>query len=138
MQEDLHRELRFAAVCTVLLDALLWLVSVLLTGLHMAVPIGLALGSAGMYVNLLLLRRTVQRAVYHGKTRDMAGYLLRCLVASAVIALGLLSPYVSAPAAVLPFLYPKVIFGILSVRTPGTPARRSGDRKEDSEKRRDR
>ena len=138
MQEDLHRELRFAAVCTVILDVLVWLVTLLFVGWAPAVPIGLALGSAGMYVNLLLLRRTVQRAVYHGRTRDMAGYLLRCLVASAVIAGGLLSPYVDAAAAVLPFLYPKVIFGILSVHMPGASARKRGSRRKDSEKRRDR
>ena len=43
-------------------------------------------GSAGMYANLLLLRRTVQNAVYHGRTRTIGGYLLRLVIASAVIA----------------------------------------------------
>ncbi len=112
--EDLHKELRFAAVCTVILDVLLWLGSLLFTGLRLAFPLGLLLGSAGMYANLLLLRRTIRNAVYHGRTKDLAGYLLRVGIASAVIALGLLSEHVSAAGAVLPFLYPKLIFGILS------------------------
>ena len=115
--ENLHKELRFAAVCTVLLDVLVWLVSLLLTEPGLAVPLGLLLGSAGMLCNLLLLRRTIQNAVYHGKTRDMAGYLLRVLVASAVIAAGLLLEQINAAAAVLPFLYPKVIFGFLAMRS---------------------
>ncbi len=112
--EDLHKELRFAAICTVVLDVLLWLGSLLFTGLEMAFPLGLVLGSAGMLANLLLLRRSIRNAVYHGKTKDITGYLIRCLIASAVIAAGLLSEHVSAAGAVLPFLYPKLIFGILS------------------------
>ncbi|MBR3631229.1 MAG: hypothetical protein IKN55_12265 [Oscillospiraceae bacterium] len=112
--ENLHKELWFAAVCTVILDVLLWLGSLLFTEPGIAFPIGLLLGSAGMLANLLLLRRTIRNAVYHGKTKDMAGYLIRVGIASGVIAIGLLSEYVSAAGAVLPFLYPKLIFGILS------------------------
>ncbi len=114
--ENLHRELRFAAIATLVLDVLLTLVSGLLTGWRLSVPLGLALGSTGMFVNLLLLRRTIQNAVYHGKTKDWVGYLLRVLIASAVIAAGLLSERVSAPAAVIPFLYPKVIFALPAMR----------------------
>lgn len=116
--ENLHKELRFAVVCTVLLDIVLWLCSLAVYGVGIAVPLGLLLGSTGMLCNLLLLRRTIQNAVYHGKTKDMLGYLLRCLIASAVIAAGLMADMVSAPAAVLPFLYPKVFFGLLSVQKP--------------------
>lgn len=116
--EELRHELRFAAVCTIVLDVLLWLVSLLFVRLTVSVPLGLLLGSAGMYGNLLLLRRTVQNAVYHGKTRDIAGYVLRVLIASAVIAAGLKLPQVNAIAAVLPFLYPKVMFGWLAVYIP--------------------
>lgn len=88
--ENLHKELRFAAICTILLDILLWLVSLFVTGAGIAVPVGLLLGSAGMLCNLLLLRRTIRNAVYYGKTKDLIGYLLRVLIASAVIAAGLL------------------------------------------------
>lgn len=116
--EELRHELRFAAVCTLVLDVVLWLVSLIFLRLTLRVPLGLLLGSAGMYLNLLLLRRTVQNAVYHGKTRDIAGYVLRVLIASAVIVTGLKVPQVSALAAVVPFLYPKVIFGWLAVYIP--------------------
>ena len=116
--ENLYKELRFAAICTMLLDVILWLCSVAAFGFGLAIPLGLLLGSAGMLCNLLLLRRTIRNAVYHGKTKDMPGYLLRCLIASAVIAVGLMTETVSAPAAVLPFLYPKVIFGILAMQNP--------------------
>ena len=116
--EDLHRELRFAAVCTLVLDVLVWLATVICIGFDLRVPLGLLLGSAGELVNLLLLRHTVLNAVCHGKTRDIAGYLIRVAVASAVIAAGLKLPQVSAVCAVLPFLYPKVIFGWLAVSVP--------------------
>lgn len=115
--EELHKELRFAAVVTVILDVLLAVLAGLLTGWRLSVPIGLVLGSVGMYVNLLLLRRTVRNAVYHGKTKDWVGYLLRVLIASAVIAAGLLFEQISVFGAVIPFLYPKVIFGILAMRS---------------------
>ncbi len=113
----LQKELRFCAVGTVALDALMWLCSLPLCGLGLAVPLGLLAGSAGMLCNLLLLRRSITNAVYHGKTRDFGGYLLRCAVASAVIALGLLCPYMNSVAAIVPFLYPKILFGVLAMRS---------------------
>lgn len=115
MQEDLHQELRFAVICTIVLDVIIWLLSLLIMGFQIAVLLGFVLGSIGMLANLFLLRRSILNAVHFGKTRDMAGYLLRCLIASVMIAIGLSSSYVNAITAVLPFLYPKVIFGILSV-----------------------
>lgn len=116
MQEDLQKELRFAAICTVILDVIFWLGSLWISGLNLSIPIGLLLGSAGMMCNLLLLRNTVLNAVYHGKTKDFKGYLFRMLIASAVIFAGLVSEYVNLIAAVIPFLYPKLIFGIFSHR----------------------
>ncbi|MCR5718251.1 MAG: hypothetical protein K6F80_04350 [Oscillospiraceae bacterium] len=114
--EELHRELRTAAVFTVVLDLLLWGVSVLCIGMTLRIPLGLLLGSAGMYTNLLLLRRAVQNAVYHGRKNTLGGYLLRLLIASAVIASALKLPQISAIAAVIPFLYPKLIFCYLSFK----------------------
>lgn len=114
--ETLQKELRFAAVGTAVLDVLVWLISLVFTGLGISVPIGLLLGSAGMLCNLLLLRRSVMNAVYHGKTRDFGGYVLRCAIASAVIAAGMMFEQVNGLCAILPFLYPKVMFGMLSMR----------------------
>ncbi len=111
---ELQKELRFAAVCALVLDVLVWVVSLFVCGLGVAVPLGLALGSAGMYCNLLLLRRSILQAVHNRKTRTLGGYLLRCGIASAVMAAGLLLKQVDALSAVLPFLYPKLIFGILA------------------------
>ena len=116
--EELRHELRFAAVCTLVLDLLLWCVSMLCIGFRLSVPLGLLLGSAGMYANLLLLRRTVQNAVYHGKRNTLGSYLLRLLIASAVIVVAMKVEQVSVFAAVIPFLYPKLIFGWLSVHVP--------------------
>ncbi len=113
---DLHKEMRFAAAGTLLLDAAIWLITYFLVrapGIPAA--LGLALGSAGMFCNLLLLRRSVLRAVYHGKTKTFGGYLLRCGVASAVIAAAMLSDSINSVTAVLPFLYPKLIFGFLAI-----------------------
>ena len=106
---ELQKELRFAAVCALVLDVLVWVVSLFVCGLGVAVPLGLALGSAGMYCNLLLLRRSILQAVHNRKTRTLGGYLLRCGIAS-----GLRLKQVDALSAVLPFLYPKLIFGILA------------------------
>lgn len=117
MQEDLHRELRFAGIFTIILDFIFWIVSLFFTGFSLPVLIGFLLGSVGMMGNLFLLRNSILNAVYHGKTRDFKGYLFRVLIASAVIALGLLSDSVNAVSAVLPFLYPKIIFGVASFRT---------------------
>ncbi|MBR1553868.1 MAG: hypothetical protein IJ644_00570 [Oscillospiraceae bacterium] len=117
MQEDLHRELRAAVIGTVILDVLFWTGSLFVTGFSTAFLTGLFLGSIGSLSNLFLLRRSILNAVYHGKTRDFKGYLIRMLIASAVIAAGLISEQVNAVACVMPFLYPKIIFGILSFRT---------------------
>lgn len=117
MQEDLHKELHAAVIGTIILDVLFWIGSLLILKFSLPILIGLLLGSIGMLANLFLLRNTILNAVYHGKTRDFTGYLIRLLIASAVIALGLISDSVNAVATVIPFLYPKVIFGFLSVRT---------------------
>lgn len=118
--ESFEKELRFAAIGTLVLDVLLWLLSLpfmkAFSLMWHEVPAGLLLGSAGMFLNLLLIRRTVQNAVYHGKTRDFGGYLLRCLVASSIIALAMTMPWMNALAAILPFLYPKILFGIIAMR----------------------
>ena len=117
MQEDLHRELRTAVIGTVILDVLFWTGSLFVTGLSIAFLVSLLLGSIGSISNLFLLRRSILNAVYHGQTRDFKGYLIRVLIASAVIACGLIFESLNAVACVIPFLYPKIIFGILSFRT---------------------
>ncbi len=114
--ETLLKELRFAAVCTLILDVLVWLCSLLFVGFGIAVPLGLLLGSLGMLCNLYLLSRTIRNAVYHGRTRDFGGYLMRCGISCGVIALGMIVEQISPLAVILPFLYPKLIFGILSMR----------------------
>jgi hypothetical protein len=124
--EELRQELRFAAIGTLVLDLLIFGISVLCIGLTLSVPLGLLLGSAGMYANLLLLRRTVQNAVYHGRKNTIGGYLLRLLIASAVIGAGLKLPQVSALAAILPFLYPKILFGFLAVGIPKKKSDKNG------------
>ncbi len=116
MRKPLQKEIRFAAIGTALLDVLLWLCSLPLTGIGIAVPLGLAIGSAGMLLNLLLLRRSILRAVNGGNSRDFGGYLLRCVIACAVMASGMMLECVSALAVILPFLYPKLLFGILSMK----------------------
>lgn len=112
MQEDLHQELKFAVICTGILDLILWIVSLFFVKFRMDVLSGLLLGSVGMILNLFLLRRTILHAVRFGKTKDWTGYLLRCLVASGAILISLLSDAVNTLTVVLPFLYPKLIFGI--------------------------
>lgn len=116
MREDLRHELQVAAVGTVLLDFLVWIGSLFVMPLNWAFPLGLLIGSAGILLNLLLLRKSILNAVYHGKTRDFQGYLFRVAIASAAIASGLICNSVNAVAVVLPFLYPKIIFGFLAVR----------------------
>lgn len=114
--ETLHKELRFAAVCTLALDVLVWLGSLLFIGIGFAVPLGLLLGSAAMLCNLWLLSRSIRNAVYHGRTRDFGGYLLRCGISCGVIAIGMAVGQACALAVILPFLYPKIIFGLLCTK----------------------
>jgi hypothetical protein len=117
MQENLHRELRQAAFWTIVLDAVLWLASLPFYGIGPEVPLGLLCGSAGELANLHLLRRSIRNAVYYGKSGGMGSYLLRCLVAAAVLAMAMLLEKISTPAAIIPFLYPKLIFGFSAVRS---------------------
>lgn len=116
MQEDLQQELNFAIICIIILDIIIWIVSLFVVKFQIAVILGLLLGSIGIIGNLFLLRRSILNAVRFGKTKDMIGYLLRCLIASVIIAISLISDSVNTITAVLPFLYPKIIFGILSIR----------------------
>ncbi len=114
MQEPLHKEIRFAAIGTVILDGIVWLCSLPFLGLGIPVPLGLLLGSAGELCNLLLLRKSILNAVNYGKTRSFGGYLLRCGISGAAVTAGILLEWVSLPAVILPLFYPKILFGILS------------------------
>ncbi len=117
MHQPLDKEIRFAAAGTAVLDVLCWLCSLPFVGLGIRVPLGLLLGSAGMLLNLLLLRRTILRAVQQGRRSDFGGYLLRCIVACGIMAAGMLLGFVSSLAVILPFLYPKLLFGLLVMKS---------------------
>lgn len=114
--EDLSREIRLAVWMSIALDVLIWLVSLAFTGLEPGVPLGLLCGTAAMLCNLLLLRRMVCMAVYSGRTRSFGSYLLRCLIASAAIAAGLIFDTINAFAVILPFLYQRIILAVLAWR----------------------
>lgn len=114
--EDLNREIRFAVWMSIVLDVLIWLVSLAFAGLTPGVPLGLLCGTGAMLCNLLLLRRMVRMAVYSGRTHSFGGYLLRCLIASAAIAAGLCFEMINAAAVILPFLYQRLIFAVLAWR----------------------
>ncbi len=103
-------------VFSVITDILIWLVSLCFTGFHLSVPLGLLCGTGAMLCNLLLLRRMIVTAVYYGKTRSFGGYLLRCLIASAAIAAGLIFEQISAAAVILPFLYQRLIIAVIAWR----------------------
>ena len=114
-REDLKNELRSILLRSVFLNAAAYLVSALIIGFTLPIAVGLLCGTFVMLINLYLLNRSVQNAVnrngYKANSKMFVWYVLRM---SAIVVLIVAARFWSIPCmvgAVIPFLYPKLIYG---------------------------
>ena len=131
MQSDpLLHELRSIMIRAVFLNIAAYLISVIILGVTLRFALGLLLGTAVLFVTLLLLRISVLRMAEDAKRtgvtsqrRYLLFYALRLGVFGTAFGAALIfRAQVSPVAAVIPMLYPRLIY------TAGALFARSGFR----------
>ena len=115
MQKDaLLHELRVIGIRTVFLNIAVYLISGLVQGFTLSFALGLLLGTALLFVYLLLLSRSVARSVAQPGGRPqvqmVSGYLLRLVLIGAVVLLAMQVSWINAFAAMIPLVYPRLIY----------------------------
>lgn len=115
MQKDaLLHELRVIGIRTVFLNIAVYLISGLVQGFTLSFAVGLLLGTALLFVYLLLLSRSVARSVEQPGGRPqvqmVSGYLLRLVLIGAVFLLAMQISWINAFAAMIPLVYPRLIY----------------------------
>lgn len=115
MQKDaLLHELRVIGIRTVFLNIAIYLISGLVQGFTLSFAVGLLLGTALLFVYLLLLSRSVARSVEQPGGRPqvqmVSGYLLRLVLIGAVFLLAMQVSWINAFAAMIPLVYPRLIY----------------------------
>lgn len=115
MQKDaLLHELRVIGIRTVFLNIAVYLISGLVQGFTLSFAVGLLLGTALLFVYLLLLSRSVARSVEQPGGRPqvqmVSGYLLRLVLIGAVFLLAMQVRWINAFAAMIPLVYPRLIY----------------------------
>ena len=115
MQKDaLLHELRVIGIRTVFPNIAVYLISGLVQGSTLSFAVGLLLGTALLFVYLLLLSRSVARSVEQPGGRPqvqmVSGYLLRLVLIGAVFLLAMQVSWINAFAAMIPLVYPRLIY----------------------------
>lgn len=115
MQKDaLLHEFRVIGIRTVFLNIAVYLISGLVQGFTLSFAVGLLLGTALLFVYLLLLSRSVARSVEQPGGRPqvqmVSGYLLRLVLIGAVFLLAMQVRWINAFAAMIPLVYPRLIY----------------------------
>jgi hypothetical protein len=116
--ELLKKELIMLLKRTVCLDIAAYLISILFIGVTLQFALGLLLGSAVLFITLLLIQVSVRRMAADAKRsgvtsqrRYLLFYALRLFVFAAAFAASLLLPErISPVGTVIPMLYPRLIY----------------------------
>lgn len=111
----------------ILLDALVFALFAAVGAELLSVLLGLAAGSAYALLNFYLLGMTVEKALKKppekAKRYMTANYFIRYAALFAILAVFFLAGFLNPIAALVPFLYVKVIFLIKSFRKEGEDGR---------------
>jgi uncharacterized membrane protein len=107
-------ELRFIIPWVIVIDGIVFLITLPLYRLNIQIPLGLLLGTFIMIVNLTLLgysaERAVERSVTSAKRYMFLFYMIRFAIMGCALVfafkISLINPY----AAFIPLFYPKVIY----------------------------
>lgn len=101
-------------------DLAVFLLSLPFYGFGAEIPLGLALGTAAMTVNIILLghacRNTVERPLKQAKRYMFMFYLLRMAVLGCAVVAGFKLSVLNPAAVCLPMFYPKVIYTVRALR----------------------
>ncbi len=114
MSDNLRNELKFIGIRSVFLNISAYLISFLFIGVNISMLLGLVLGTAVMFIYLVMLYNSVEKSVVlqekKAKNKMMRGYLLRLLVIGVAVVLSFKVSIINPVGVLLPLFYPKIIY----------------------------
>lgn len=110
----INKELSFLLPRAIVLDVIIFLITLPFYKLSAEIPLGLALGTLVMAVNFILLgfssERAVERSISSAKRYMFLFYIIRFAIMGCLFAVSVMSPYINVVAAAIPQLYPKISY----------------------------
>ena len=128
-------ELKMLGIRSAWLDLAAWCISNLIFGLNLRYALGLLLGTAVLFINLLILYHSISLMAYDAKRTGKAStarharyYLLRLAIFAAAFSAALLLPAWIAPIGVaIPPLYPRLVYttqAVFNRQNPNSKAKK--------------
>ncbi len=112
--EMINRELKFLLPRALVLDTVIYIISLPVYGLCKEVPLGLLAGTAVMLVNFIILglssERAVERPLRAAKGYMFGSYMLRLAIVGALFFAGIKCSSLNLIACALPQLFPKIAY----------------------------
>lgn len=113
-KQELYHELRVIAVRSIFLNLAAYLFTSCFLGFTLSFATGLLLGTALLFVDLVLLylslQQTMAAAGKHGRAKLIGSYAGRLTLIGVVFWLCLQTKWINAYAIVVPLFYPRLIY----------------------------
>lgn len=126
---DEKEELKMLFPRALIIDLCIYLITLPLYGFGLEIPLGLLLGTAACFVNLIILgyacAGTVERPVKQAKRYMFMWYLIRMAILGVFIVIGFKVPFINSVCVCLPLFYPKIIYTAKSFKSDGNKERRT-------------
>ena len=114
-KDDLKKELKYILIRSLFLNIAAYLISVIFIGFTLPIAAGLLIGTFGMLLNLFLLNKSLYNIVKMGGNKSagkmFVWYIIRMSIASVIIAAAMLWCISCMIGAVIPYFYPKLVYG---------------------------
>ena len=125
LNKDFIKEFKFILIRSVFIDISVYLISVFFMGFTLSMALGLALGTAVLAVNLIILWHSIRNCLdFKGgpKMRSVKAfsfYVLRLLIFGAAAVASFRLELFSSVGTILPVFYPKLIYVSSSIFKKG-------------------
>ncbi len=110
----IRKELKFLLPWALVLDVIIYIISLPVYGVCREVPLSLLAGTVVMILNFIILglssERAVERTVRGAKAYMFGSYLLRMGIMGVLFYFGITSSYLNIVACALPQLFPKIAY----------------------------
>ena len=114
LSEMIRRELKFLLPRTLVLDCMIYIISLPVYKLCAEIPLGLIAGTAVMLLNFIILGLSAERAVEYpvnlAKGIMFGSYMIRLLITGLLFFAGLKLPQIHLLAAAIPQFFPKLAY----------------------------
>ena len=112
--EMINKELKFLLPRAIVLDVVIYIISLFVYGLCKEVPLGLLAGTAVMLINFIILglssERAVERPLRSAKADMFGSYMLRLAIVGVLFYAGIKCSSLNLIACALPQLFPKMAY----------------------------